>query len=170
MTARASLLDGVSGALIVVRGALPAGTAARDLCAAIYRAETDGAAGATFGVPVEREVSYPLEGTYTVDLEVTDNNGGSGRDGLTLTVLNRDPSCATATPTIASLWAPNHKPVPVGVTGLTDPEGDDLRVTVTGVRQDEPVRETGSGRTGPDASGVPGRGSVRPVDRYRPGS
>lgn len=87
-------------------------------------------------------------------LAVTDKDGGSGEDSLTVTVLNRDPSCATATPTVSSLWAPNHKPVPVGITGLTDPEGDDLTVTVTEVRQDEPVREPGSGTTQPDASEV----------------
>ncbi|MGY1763098.1 PKD domain-containing protein [Geodermatophilus sp. SYSU D00779] len=111
-------------------------------------------AEAAYGHPVERETSYPLEGTYAVDLEVTDEDGGSGSDSLTVTVLNRAPDCTAGAPTVPSLWAPNHKPVPVGVTGLTDPEGDDLSVTVTGIRQDEPVRETGSGRTGPDASGV----------------
>ncbi len=115
---------------------------------------TPATAAATYGGPVQRGMSYPLEGTYTVGLEVTDEDGGSGSDSLTVTVLNRAPDCTAGAPTVPSLWAPNHKPVPVGVTGLTDPEGDDLTVTVTGIRQDEPVRETGSGRTGPDASGV----------------
>ncbi|MGY1697175.1 PKD domain-containing protein [Geodermatophilus sp. SYSU D00814] len=111
-------------------------------------------ADAAYDVPVERELAYPLEGTYEVDLQVTDKDGGSGSDSLTVTVLNRAPSCAAASPTVASLWSPNHKPVPVGITGLTDAEGDALTVVVTGVRQDEPVREPGSGRTAPDASGV----------------
>jgi hypothetical protein len=115
---------------------------------------TQTTADAAYGVPVERELTYPLEGTYEVDLEVTDKDGGSGSDNLTVTVLNRAPSCAAASPTVASLWSPNHKPVPVGITGLTDAEGDTLTVVVTGIRQDEPVREPGSGRTAPDASGV----------------
>ncbi|SDZ19295.1 hypothetical protein SAMN05660209_04981 [Geodermatophilus africanus] len=115
---------------------------------------TQTTADAAYGVPVERELAYPLEGTYEVDLEVTDKDGGSGRDNLTVTVLNRAPSCAAASPTVAGLWSPNHKPVSVGITGLTDAEGDALTVVVTGIRQDEPVREPGSGRTAPDASGI----------------
>jgi hypothetical protein len=108
----------------------------------------------TYGETLPHATSYATEGVYTVGLTVTDKDGGSGDDAMTVTVLNRAPSCAGATPTVASLWPPNHQAVPVGIAGLTDAEGDELTVTVTGIRQDEPVHEIGSGNTGPDGTGV----------------
>jgi hypothetical protein len=116
---------------------------------------TDGATGtASYGSTLPHGVTYSQEGVYTVGLEVTDKDGGTGRDSRRITVLNRAPSCQQAVPTEPTLWPPNHRAVPVGITGLTDAEGDALAVTITGIRQDEPVRDPGSGHTGPDASGV----------------
>jgi hypothetical protein len=37
------------------------------------------------------------------------------------------------------LWAPNHQFVPIAIMGVTDPDGDAVTITVTGVTQDEPV-------------------------------
>lgn len=45
--------------------------------------------------------------------------------------------------------------------GVTDPEGDSVTITVTGVTQDEPVKITGSGNTSPDAVIQAGAASVR---------
>jgi hypothetical protein len=116
---------------------------------------SDGPEGSTaYGDALESTVSYGLEGVYTVELGVTDKDGGSGRDSLQVTVLNRAPSCVAAAPTVATLWPPNHGPAPVGITGITDAEGDTVTTTVTSIRQDEAVDETGSGNTGPDAWGV----------------
>ena len=39
----------------------------------------------------------------------------------------------------------------VTISGASDPEGDDLTTTVTGVTQDEPVNGLGDGDTSPDA-------------------
>lgn len=62
-------------------------------------------------------------------------------------------------PTI--LWSPNHQFVPVVVTGVTDPEGDAVTVTVTSVTQDEPVNAKADGNTSPDAVIQAGAASVR---------
>ena len=42
-------------------------------------------------------------------------------------------------PSKASLWPPNHKLRTVTVSGATDPDGDPVAITITGVTQDEPV-------------------------------
>ncbi len=53
--------------------------------------------------------------------------------------------------------------------GVTDPEGDSVTITVTGVTQDEPVTSTGDGHTSPDAVIQARAASVRTDrDRRRP--
>jgi hypothetical protein len=54
-------------------------------------------------------------------------------------------------PSTSRLWPPNHKLKAVSVGGVTDPDGDPVTVTVTGVTQDEPLDDKGDGRTCPDA-------------------
>ena len=53
--------------------------------------------------------------------------------------VNRNPDCAGATVAPAELWPPNHELIPVEIGGVTDPDGDPVTVTVTGVTQDEPL-------------------------------
>lgn len=68
-----------------------------------------------------------------------------------LTIVNTAPSCSAALPTVKQLWPPNHKFRSVGVSGISDADGDPLTVRIIGVTQDEPVLESGSGNTCPDA-------------------
>ena len=74
---------------------------------------------------------------------------------------NQLPVCSAAKANPAALWTPNHQFVPILVMGVTDPEGDSVTITVTGVTQDEPVKITGSGNTSPDAVIQSGSASVR---------
>jgi hypothetical protein len=74
---------------------------------------------------------------------------------------NTSPVCSAAQANPASLWSPNHQFVPVVVMGVTDPEGDSVIITVTGVTQDEPVNGNGDGNTSPDAVIQAGSASVR---------
>jgi len=62
---------------------------------------------------------------------------------------NRPPNCSAAAATSAMLWPPNHKLMTVAVAGVTDPDGDPVSISITGVTQDEPV-----GTPCPDATGV----------------
>ena len=41
--------------------------------------------------------------------------------------------------------------MPIAVMGVTDPDGDAVTITVTGVTHDEPVNAQGDGNTSPDA-------------------
>jgi uncharacterized protein YkwD/plastocyanin len=74
---------------------------------------------------------------------------------ITVTPVNDSPDCSKASPSAASIWSPNHKFfVNITVRGVTDVEKDPVRILVDGIRQDEPVRATGDGNTGPDGEGV----------------
>jgi hypothetical protein len=70
---------------------------------------------------------------------------------------NEPPSCAAAVASPARIWPPNHKFVPINITGVTDPDGDPITITATAISQDEVVRESGlgSGNTAPDATLTP---------------
>ena len=68
--------------------------------------------------------------------------------------LNAPPACSLAMPVPEELWPVNHQFVPVSITGVTDPDGDPVTITVTSIYQDEPVLGSGSGSTAPDGEGV----------------
>ncbi|MEW6219922.1 MAG: hypothetical protein AB1634_10360 [Thermodesulfobacteriota bacterium] len=72
-----------------------------------------------------------------------------------LTILaNRPPDCFQAVADPALIWPPNHRFVPVGIAGVSDPDGDPVTVTVTAIFQDEPVDSYGDGRFTPDGLGT----------------
>jgi hypothetical protein len=65
---------------------------------------------------------------------------------------NLPPDCSAAEADLAELWPPDHAFEQVSILGVTDPNGDVVTVTVTGVFQDEAVfSDGGSGYTCPDA-------------------
>ena len=67
---------------------------------------------------------------------------------------NEPPDCSQAEPSIGTLWPPNHEMRAVTITGVPDPDGDPVTITITSIRQDEPTQSPGSGNTAPDGSGV----------------
>ncbi len=67
---------------------------------------------------------------------------------------NRPPVCDFAVPSETQLWPPNHKMQPVDILNVTDPDEDPVTLTITGITQDEPVRDRGSGKTWPDGAGI----------------
>jgi hypothetical protein len=72
--------------------------------------------------------------------------------------LNAPPGCSAATASPAVIWPPNGKLISVRIGGVTDPDGDPVTVSVTAVRQDEPLAKKGQ----PDATGL---GTSRPMLR-----
>jgi hypothetical protein len=109
---------------------------------------------ASFGDVIVETTSFTLEGLYTLTFEVTDKDGGAGSDSLVIEVLNQAPDCSNASPSIDTLWPPEHQFVMVNVLGVTDPEGDSLTITIDSIFQDEPVDTTGDGSFTPDGKGV----------------
>lgn len=73
---------------------------------------------------------------------------------------NEPPDCSTVTASPSTLWPPNHKFHLITLSGATDPEGDEVTLTVTGVTQDEPVNGVGDGNTAPDAKAGPSSNTV----------
>jgi hypothetical protein len=67
---------------------------------------------------------------------------------------NQPPDCSQVHADPSVLWPPNHRLVPIQILGVTDPEGDPISITVTGITQDEPTNGLGDGDTSPDAVGV----------------
>ena len=91
--------------------------------------------------------------TLEFQLIVNDGELNSNPDVVNITVLAiNDPlACGLAQASPDRLWPPNHKMVPVEIVGVTDPDNEQVTITVTGVTQDEPVNNTGDGDTSPDA-------------------
>lgn len=68
--------------------------------------------------------------------------------------VNEPPNCSEATPSVASLWPPNHKFVAIDVLGVTDPDGDPTTITIDSIYQDELTDTVGDGSFAPDGLGV----------------
>jgi hypothetical protein len=91
--------------------------------------------------------------TLVFQLIVNDGLADSEPDVVNITVLdaNDPPACDLAQASIDRLWPPNHKLVTVEIVGVTDPDNDQVTITVDSVTQDEPVDGSGEGDTSPDA-------------------
>jgi len=78
---------------------------------------------------------------------------GASATGVCL-ASNRSPDCTNATASPATLWPPDHELTLVGITGVTDPDGDPVTVTATSVFQNEPLQGSSAdaGPTAPDAT------------------
>ncbi len=71
--------------------------------------------------------------------------------------FNRPPDVSGAYPSIGCLWPPNHKFVDVTIEGVTDPDGDEVSITITNITSDEPtatIEGAGGAKHAPDADGV----------------
>jgi streptogramin lyase len=136
------------------QGAAPAGTS---IVVEARAADAEGDLAAQAFAPVTNGSLFSLTGRY-IEVRATLTASGAGASpvlsDIRIETGNRAPECAGATASVAVIWPPNHTFVPVGISGVTDPDGDATTVTVTGIRQDEPVDTTGDGAFVPDGKGV----------------
>jgi hypothetical protein len=111
--------------------------------------------GATTATPTFTAPPQPSHSqkTLTFQLLVDDGLGGTASDSVNVTVLDVDapPACGLAQAKPAVLSPADHKMASVAIVGVTDPDKDQVTLTVTGVRQDEPVNSVEDGDTSPDA-------------------
>jgi hypothetical protein len=56
--------------------------------------------------------------------------------------INSAPDCVAAFASPATIWPPDGRLAPVAIRNVIDPDGDPVAITVTGVRQDEPLQGT----------------------------
>jgi len=101
---------------------------------------------------------YVYGGMNALELEII-NEGFIALDRVDLKIYfedpNQPPDCSEAYADPGCIWPPNHKFVDVSIMGVTDPDGDDVQITITGITSDEPTG-TGSGgsKHTPDANGI----------------
>jgi len=114
----------------------------------------DASGPAAFGSSIAQSTSFAAAGTYVLTFQVADKDGASGSDTVTITVLNRPPDCSAAVPSASLLWPPNHQMEPIAILGVTDPDNDAVAVTISSIRQDEPVNDIADGNAAPDGAGV----------------
>ncbi len=91
-----------------------------------------------------------LDGAEQCDDGNTTNGDGCSAQCLIEEPVNDPPVCEGASADVMQLWPPNHKLANVGILGVTDPDGDDVSLTITTVTQDEPVK-VNKGDKSPDA-------------------
>jgi hypothetical protein len=98
-----------------------------------------------------------------LDLSPEQASGGVGAylDLVAVELINSPPVCGGVAPDRTSLWPPNHKLHTITLSGATDPDGDPVAITITGVTQDEPVNGKGDGNTTPDVAIGPAADQVR---------
>jgi len=73
---------------------------------------------------------------------------------LRVEVGNQPPNVTGAYPSMDCLWPPNNKFVDLTIEGITDPDGDDVTITVTHITSDEPtasIKGAGGAKHAPDA-------------------
>ena len=109
-------------------------------------------AGAVTCVPASGSL-FPF-GTTTVSCSAADAIGHAASGAFSVTVINQPPVCSAATPSVASLWPPNHQWVPISILNVTDPEGGPVTIVVKSIFQDEPTNSRGDGNTAIDGKGV----------------
>lgn len=72
-------------------------------------------------------------------------------DGWVMQIAtNLPPTCGDAFAAPAALWPDNHRLTQIAIQGVADPEGGTVALTVTGIRQDEPLVRSFR----PDGTGV----------------
>jgi len=104
-------------------------------------------------------LTVDMEGHYILQLIVNDGTINSDPDTTRITVQqdNTAPYCGDAYPSDEripqddTLWPPNHSLELINIFGITDPDGDPVSLTITGVTQDEPTNGLGDGDVSPDA-------------------
>src|SRR5262247_771663 len=83
-----------------------------------------------------------------------DNGVSSSSSAYVFSPTNQPPNCNGATPSISTIWPPNHKMINVTIEGVTDPDGDPVTINIDQIKQDEPTDGTGDGHTCPDGAGI----------------
>jgi hypothetical protein len=103
------------------------------------------------------DYSFDQGGTLNIDggvlpvLRVTARDAAGNSSTRDVSPTNAPPACSSASASPGSLWPPNHKYKSIAIQGVSDPEGQPVTITVTGVRQDEPINGLGDGDRSPDA-------------------
>lgn len=119
-------------------------------------------------IPFEVNIAVPAdaaEGIHVFDIVALADGGDICHHTLSINVPSKNaaPVCTAATAGERPIWPPNHRMVDVAINGVSDHDGDPVKLTVTGVTQDEPVNGAGDYNTGPDAVISAGGSAVKVI-------
>jgi hypothetical protein len=67
-------------------------------------------------------------------------------------VLSASPVCTNARPSLTLITPPNRLMVPINIMDVTDPDNEPLTISITTIRQDEPMDHIGDGSFSPDST------------------
>jgi len=111
----------------------------------------DGATGNTLTFIVSDTSDYILDTTVYIS-----QLGGEAPELILPTPVSTDmaPDCSGAIASANPIWPPNHKMRDITIKAVTDPNGDDVTITIDSIFQDEKVSGKGSGNSSPDGAGV----------------
>ncbi len=139
-------------------------------CLALMRLLPNGAVDTSFGAGGRVTDIFPGHGQDEADAIVLQADGrivvgggygpGTPSGGFVIARYlggssNHSPDCTAARASVSSIWPPDYRWVPIGISGITDPDGDEVAVRVTRVTQDEPLNgdDDAHGRGRGDDSG-----------------
>ncbi len=109
----------------------------------LYAGGTGADQGMLYSIDPQSGASHPVGDT-----------GMGPLTGLASTTFNQPPDCSSAAADPDVLWPPDHKFKKVAIHGVSDPDGDPTDMVITRIAQDEPVNDSGDGKTAPDAKGL----------------
>jgi hypothetical protein len=119
---------------------------------------TNSSGEATFSYSSSSVGLDTIEATFVDSLSRTQRSNAVAKEWVK--PPNENPDCSTVTANPKILWPPNHKYQLITLSGATDPDGDPVTLTITGVTQDEPLNGLGDGDTSPDAKSGPSSNKV----------
>ena len=104
--------------------------------------------------PVSSNIVFKAElplGTNDLEVVATDSMNNSASCDTTVTVVDTStPTITNASPSVKSLWPPNHKMVTVTITAKVTDSCGSPKWRITKVQSNESVNAKGSGNTSPD--------------------
>jgi len=106
-------------------------------------------------VTAPEDATEPCTITFTATTYCCDREASDSDDAIF--TPNQPPNVTEAYPSIDCLGPPNHKFVDITIEGVTDPDGDPVTITITGITSDEPTASidgAGGDKHAPDADGV----------------
>jgi len=111
----------------------------------------DGSTGNTLKFIVSDTSDYILDTTVYIS-----QLGGEAPELIPPTPVSTDmaPDCSGAIASANPIWPPDHTMRDITIEAVTDPNGDDITITIDSIFQDEEVSGKGSGNTSPDGTGV----------------
>lgn len=108
-------------------------------------------------VEVSNGFDFSVPNGEFLEVKATFAGGGNSTSvlkGLCVQGGNLPPDVSLATPSTQRILKQDHTYETVAITGVSDPEGDPVRIEITRITQDEPQTPLCADDKGPDAQGV----------------